>query len=107
MQMQTDSLPLGVMTVSTAHPIHRRNARKSRLELLKQIEKTRISRISARNTLSSLQAQFPDPALILRDIENEYGEVKKIINRGLPAVQAMVLKLDDNFQYHYALDKKE
>jgi len=89
---------------STAHPIHRRNARKAKPELLKQIENNKIAQISARDTLSSLQAQFPEAPITLRDVENVYSNVKKAMNRGLPAIQAMIMKLGDEYQFHYALD---
>jgi MULE transposase domain len=97
----------GPSFLPTAHPIHRRNARKSRPEILNQIQNNKLSRISARDTLSSLQQQFPEAPLTLRDIENVYGEVKKAMNRGLPAVQAMISKLGDEFQFHYVLDNHD
>ena len=97
----------GPSYLSTAHPIHRRNARKSRPEMLRQIENNKISRISAKDTLSSLQNQFPDAPLTLRDVENVYDEVKKAMNRGLPAIQAMIAKVDNSFQYHYVLDEHD
>ncbi|ERF75446.1 hypothetical protein EPUS_00239 [Endocarpon pusillum Z07020] len=63
-----------------------------------------MSQISARDTLSSLQAQFPEAPMTLRDVKNVYSNVKKTMNRGLPAIQAMMLKLGDEYQFHYALD---
>ena len=85
------------------HPIHCRNARKNRPEILQQIEKNKLLQISAKDTLFSLRKQFPDALLTLRNVENIYADVKKTINCGLPAVQAMISKLGDEFQYYYAL----
>ena len=75
--------------------------------MLNQIQNNKLSRISARDTLSSLQIQYPDAPLTLRDVENVYSEVKKAMNRGLPAIQAMISKLGDEFQFHYVLDDHE
>ena len=97
----------GPSHLPTAHPIHRRNARKSRPEILCQIQNNRASRIPPKDTLLSLQNQFPDAPLTLRDIENVYSEVKKAMNHGLPAVQAMISKLGEEFQFHYVLDDHE
>jgi hypothetical protein len=72
--------------------------------MLTQIKKNKLSRISASETLSTLQAQFSEAPLTLRDIENVYEEVKKAMNRGLPAVQAMLSKLGDEYQFQYVLD---
>lgn len=75
--------------------------------MLTQIQNNKLSRISARDTFSSLQIQYPDAPLTLRDVENVYGEVQKAMNRGLPAIQAMISKLGDEFQFHYVLDDHE
>jgi hypothetical protein len=45
--------------------------------------------------------------LTLRDVENVYRNVKKTMNRGLPAIQAMMLKLGEEYQYYYVLDDHE
>jgi hypothetical protein len=91
----------------TAHPIHRRNARKSRPEILYQIQNNRASRIPTKDTLLSLQNQFPNALLTLRDIENVYSEMKKAMNHELSAVQAMISKLGEEFQFHYVLNDHE
>lgn len=88
----------------TAYPIHRRYAKRKRPEILEQIRNNKLFQISAPETLSSLRMQFPDAPVILRDIENEYSEIKKTMNHGLPAIQAIIAKLGSEFQYHYALD---
>lgn len=42
--------------------------------------------------------------MTLPDVDNVYSNVKKAMNRGLPAVQATIMKLGDEYQFCYALD---
>ncbi|ERF69733.1 hypothetical protein EPUS_09311 [Endocarpon pusillum Z07020] len=81
--------------------------RNSRPELLSQIQNNKLARISARETLSSIRKQFPEAPLTLRDIENIYNKFKQTLNRGLPAIQAMISKLGDEYQFQYVLDDHE
>ena len=106
-QAPNDAHNHGPSSHPTAHPIHRRNARKNRPEILSQIKNNKISSISARDTLSSLRTQFPEAPLTLDDIRNVYQEVKAAMNNGLSAVQAMISKLSNEYQFHYVLDKDD
>lgn len=97
----------GPSCLPTANSIHRRNARKRKPEMLQQIQNNKLSRIPARDTLSSLRNQFPDAPLTLQDVKNVYDGIKRAMNRGLSAIQAMIAKLDDEYQLHYVQDDHE
>jgi hypothetical protein len=97
----------GPSLLPTTHPIHRRNARNSRPEVLSQMQNNKLSGTSAKDTLSSLRTQFPDVPLTLTDVENVYQTVKAAMSNGLSAVQAMISKLRDSFQFHYVLNEAD
>jgi MULE transposase domain len=92
---------------ATVHPIHRRLARKDNPAILDQIQHNKEAGITPAQTLQALRLQFPEIPLIQKDIENKYGDIKRLMNRGLPAIQAMIQKLGENYRFVYSMDDRD
>jgi hypothetical protein len=68
---------------------------------------TRVSTITAKDTHSAVQIQYPEIPIKLADIYNLQANQQSEKDQGLPAIQALVRELGEDFHFHYSTDKHE
>ena len=60
-----------------------------------------------RKTHSALQIQYPEIPIKLTDVYNLQPIQQSKKDQGLPAIQALVRELGEDFHFHYLIDKHE
>ena len=94
--------PAGRWTIYTRH---RREDRKASANLLSAIRTDFDSSIEPKRSWHSLAKLYPETTITLPDLRNERAKIRALLNEGLPAVQALLRGLGDEFAHQIVLDE--
>jgi hypothetical protein len=90
-----------------AQATHRRRARLTQPRIIQTIQNNFISDNTAKKTLDILRRDFPDVPIELKDIYNEIQRHTMIADHGLPAINAMMKDLGQEYLHHYSIDSTD
>jgi MULE transposase domain len=82
----------------------RTNRRLDRVAIASEIKDMQESNMTARAVYTYLKEEFPDAAITLKDVKNEFQKLQDQANRGYPIIQAMMRGLEEGpwvFDYCY------
>jgi hypothetical protein len=57
--------------------------------------------MSGKTIYQAIQAEYPEAAVILKDIRNEVQKIRDQINKGYPVIQAMLRDIIDDPKWLY------
>lgn len=88
----------------SAYAVHRRNALRAKPTIIHQINADADALIDAKRSWYSIYRTNPDAGITLKDIRNARSKHASLMNGGLPAIQALIQGLENQFAHQEVVD---
>jgi hypothetical protein len=89
----------------SSHARHRRNDR-NKPEIFQLIFQKLLSNSPPKNIYSEIKGLYPNLAISVRDIYNLRSDFRRILHHGLPAIQALITNIGEDFEFDYTIDTR-